>query len=53
LLAIERAQVVVACGKGALGIAELQPAAGRRMSAVAFAAGRGLVSGVRFGASAQ
>ena len=53
VLAIERTSVVVACGEGALGIAELQPAGGRRMSAVAFAAGRGLVSGARFGASAQ
>ena len=53
VLAIERASVVVACGEGALAIAELQPAGGRRMSAVAFAAGRGLVSGARFGASAR
>jgi methionyl-tRNA formyltransferase len=53
LLAIERAQLMVACGEGALGITELQPAGGRRMSAVAFAAGRGLVSGARFGASEQ
>ena len=44
--------VVVACGEGALGLAELQPAGGRRMSAGAFAAGRGLASGARFGASA-
>ncbi|MET0682233.1 MAG: methionyl-tRNA formyltransferase [Casimicrobiaceae bacterium] len=53
VLAIERASVVVACGEGALGLAELQPAGGRRMSAGAFAAGRGLGSGARFGASVQ
>jgi methionyl-tRNA formyltransferase len=44
--------IVVACGEGALEIAELQPAGGRRMNAAAFAAGRGLVPGARFGASA-
>ena len=32
--------IVVACGDGALRLAELQPAGGRRMSAAAFAAGR-------------
>jgi methionyl-tRNA formyltransferase len=44
--------IVVACGEGALEIAELQPAGGRRMSAAAFAAGRGLVPGARFGVMA-
>jgi methionyl-tRNA formyltransferase len=53
VLAIERGSVVVACGEGALAVAELQPAGGRRMSAVAFATGRGLVSGARFDASAR
>jgi len=41
--------IVVACGEGALGVAELQPAGGRRMSAAAFVAGRGLARGERFG----
>ena len=45
--------IVVACGEGALEIAELQPAGGRRMNAAAFAAGRGLVPGARFGAFAR
>jgi len=53
VLAIERESVVVACGEGALAIADVQPAGGKRMSAVAFAAGRGLGSGARFGASAR
>jgi len=53
VLAIDRSRVLVACGEGALDIAELQPAGGRRMSAGAFAAGRGLVSGARLDASAR
>ena len=40
--------LLVACGAGALQVAEVQPAGGRRMSAVAFAAGRRLVAGSRF-----
>ena len=43
--------IVVACGDGALGIAELQPAGGRRMSAAAFVAGRRIAPGGRFGVS--
>ena len=50
VLATEGDTIVVACGGGALGIAELQPAGGRRMSAAAFVAGRRLVPGARFGA---
>jgi methionyl-tRNA formyltransferase len=50
VLATEGDTIVVACGNGALGIAELQPAGGRRMSAAAFVAGRRLVAGARFGA---
>jgi len=44
--------IVVACGEGKVRIEELQPAGGRRMTAVAFAAGRRLAPGARFGASA-
>ncbi len=44
--------IVVACGEGKVRILELQPAGGRRMSAAAFAAGRRLGPGVRFGAGA-
>lgn len=50
VLATDAAAIVVACGDGALALAELQPAGGRRMSAAAFAAGRGLAPGARFGA---
>lgn len=48
--------IVVACragrGDSALRLMEVQPAGGRRMSAAAFAAGRGIVAGSRFGAGA-
>ena len=40
----------VACGRGVLRLREVQPASGKRMSAAAFAAGRGVVAGTRFGA---
>ena len=40
--------VVVACGRGALRVTELQPAGGRRMSAAAFVAGRRIAPGERF-----
>ncbi len=53
VLAMEGDTIVVACGAGALGIAELQPAGGRRMSAAAFVAGRRLAPGVRFGVDAR
>jgi methionyl-tRNA formyltransferase len=53
VLATEGDTIVVACGDGALGIAELQPAGGRRMSAAAFVAGRRLAPGVRFGTDAR
>ena len=46
-----RAGIVVACGEGrAARSKELQPRGGRRMSAAAFAAGRGSRAGARFGA---
>jgi methionyl-tRNA formyltransferase len=41
--------VIVACGEGALVIAELQPAGGRRMTAAAFVAGRGVAPGAVLG----
>jgi methionyl-tRNA formyltransferase len=44
--------IVVACGEGKMRIEELQPAGGRRMTAAAFAAGRRLAPGARFGAGA-
>jgi methionyl-tRNA formyltransferase len=47
--AITSGGLVVACGSGSLRIGELQPAGGRRMSAAAFAAGRGIVPGTRLG----
>ena len=52
VLATEGDTIVVACGDGALGIAELQPAGGRRMSAAAFVTGRRLAPGARFGTDA-
>ena len=51
LLAIDEAAVTIACGDGALDVAEVQPAGGRRMSAATFAAGRKLRVGGRFGAA--
>jgi methionyl-tRNA formyltransferase len=51
LLAVGQGAMTVACGDGALDIAELQPASGRRMSAATFAAGRQLEPGARFGAA--
>jgi len=48
VLAADADGVVVACGEGALRIAELQPAGGRRMSAAAFVAGRRIAAGQRF-----
>ncbi|QMT40918.1 methionyl-tRNA formyltransferase [Neisseria shayeganii] len=44
--------IVVACGEGALSLQTVQPAGGKRMSASAFAAGRHLAAGSRFGADA-
>lgn len=52
VLATDGDAIVVACGDGALVITELQPAGGRRMSAAAFAAGRRLAIGARFGVRA-
>jgi len=44
------AGIVVACGRGALRISEVQRAGGKRMTAAAFLAGTPLEPGTRFGA---
>jgi len=41
--------IEVACGQGSLRLLTLQPAGGKRMPAAAFAAGRGVSRGARFG----
>jgi methionyl-tRNA formyltransferase len=43
----------VACGTGALRLLEVQPSSGKRMSAPAFALGRGVVPGACFGPPVQ
>lgn len=48
VVAVEGTRVLVACGSGALIVAEVQPAGGRRMSAAAFLAGRRAGRGARF-----
>ena len=48
VLAVDAAGLVVACGRDALRVSELQPAGGRRMAAAAFAAGRRIAAGDRF-----
>jgi methionyl-tRNA formyltransferase len=48
VLITDVAALVVACGTGALRIAELQPAGGKRMPAAAFVAGRQRLAGARF-----
>jgi methionyl-tRNA formyltransferase len=48
VLATNADGIVVACGDGALRLAEIQPAAGRRMPAAAFGAGRRIAPGQRF-----
>jgi len=48
VLDVERDAIVVSAGSGALRVLEAQPAAGRRMPARAFAAGRRLERGMRF-----
>ncbi len=50
VLAMGAEGVDVACGDGALRLRTLQPAGGRRMAAVAFAAGHAIALGARFGA---
>ncbi|MEO8676058.1 MAG: methionyl-tRNA formyltransferase, partial [Casimicrobiaceae bacterium] len=50
VLAANASGIVVACGDGALRIAELQGAGGRRVAAAAFIAGRRLARGDAFDA---
>jgi methionyl-tRNA formyltransferase len=45
--------IAVACGEGALQVLEVQPAAGKRMSAAAFARGHAITPGARFGAASR
>ncbi|MHB1084734.1 MAG: methionyl-tRNA formyltransferase [Thiobacillus sp.] len=49
VLRTEANHLVVACGKGALALLEIQPAGSKRMTAAAFLAGRPLLPGTRFG----
>lgn len=48
ILAVDRKTIVVACGKGALAIAELQKSGGRRLPVQQFLAGNALKVGDRF-----
>ncbi|MCC6197369.1 MAG: methionyl-tRNA formyltransferase [Burkholderiales bacterium] len=48
VLAVNPGGVDVACSQGSLRLLTLQPPGGKRMSASAFAAGRGVIPGVRF-----
>ncbi len=49
VIAVSPAGVDIACSEGSLRVKTLQPAGGKRMSAAAFAAGRALAIGARFG----
>jgi len=49
VVAVGTGGVDVACGDGLLRIKTVQPAGGRRMAAAAFAAGRTVTAGARFG----
>jgi methionyl-tRNA formyltransferase len=49
VLPADAEQLVIACGKGALSIRELQPAGSKRMTAAAFLAGRSMPTGTRLG----
>ena len=48
VLAADARGLVVACGEGALRVAEIQPAGSRRMTAAEFIAGRRIAAGERF-----
>ena len=50
VLQAEAEQLVVACGRDALALKDVQPAGSKRMTAAAFLAGRPLPPGTRFGA---
>ena len=49
VLGVDAAGVHIACGDGAIALAELQPSGKRRMSAAAYAAGRPFAPGDRLG----
>ena len=51
ILAATDAGIVVACGEGALGVVELQPPGGRRLTAGQFIAARKITPGMRLGAA--
>ena len=53
IVAVGAAGIDVACGDGLLRVRTVQPAGGKRMAASAFAAGRALAPGARFGAEAD
>jgi methionyl-tRNA formyltransferase len=53
VLAAGKDGIDIACGEGALRVLEVQPAAGRRMPASAFALGRAIGPGARFAAAAR
>ena len=48
ILAVDRKQVVVACGEGALAITKMQKAGGKRLPVQQFLAGHPLQVGDRF-----
>ncbi|WP_324779826.1 methionyl-tRNA formyltransferase [Thiobacillus sedimenti] len=49
ILRADAAGLVVACGSGALALQEIQPAGSKRMTAIAYLAGRALAPGSRLG----
>ncbi len=48
VLAVDKKQVVIACGEGALAVSELQKAGGKRLPVQQFLAGHPLKVGDRF-----
>ncbi|MBP8194141.1 MAG: methionyl-tRNA formyltransferase, partial [Azonexus sp.] len=48
VLAVDKKQVVIACGAGALAVSELQKAGGKRLPVQQFLAGHPLKVGDRF-----
>lgn len=52
VLAVDREQIVIACGAGALAVSELQKAGGKRLPVQQFLAGNALSVGDRFGSPA-
>jgi methionyl-tRNA formyltransferase len=49
---MHEAGILVACGRGAVRIREVQPPGKRRMNAAEWVRGRGVAAGDRFGAEA-